>query len=217
MVYFRKECTTRRLFCKRLAGIAVTGAFVDLEAAAAPKAAGKAVNQADNRVVPANVEPLIAVCGTYCGACPMYINNQTDDKQKIKGMFERYMGRSMNMNIENLVCDGCLSGGHIAFHCQKCEMRLCAADKADVTRCSDCPDFPCSRFTDFSNDGRLHHAELPDNLRNLKKMGIKDWARYERERWQCPKCSGPLAWYDGECSNCGTARSERLFSLTKDG
>jgi hypothetical protein len=96
-------------------------------------------------------------------------------------------------------------------------MRLCAADKPDATRCSDCPEFPCSRFTDFSNDGRLHHAELPDNLRNLQKMGIKDWARYEQERWQCPECSDSLAWYDSECSNCGAKRSERLFSLTKDG
>jgi hypothetical protein len=48
-------------------------------------------------------------------------------------------------------------------------------------------------------------------------MGIKNWARYERERWQCPECSDPLSWYDSVCSNCGAKRSERLFSLTQDG
>jgi hypothetical protein len=206
MVNAKKECTTRRKFCERLAGVAFTGAFVGLETMAIPnpKSKGEAAG---------NGEHLVAVCGTYCGACPMYINNQPGDKQKRKEMFERYAGRPMNMNLENLVCDGCLSDGHLAGHCKNCKMRLCATDKPDVTRCSDCPDFPCSRVTDFGNDGKLHHAELLDNLRNLQKMGIKDWAKIEQERWTCPKCSNPLSWYDAVCSNCGAKRSERLFSL----
>ena len=192
-----------------MAGIAFTGAFVGLEAMAIPnpKPKGEAVGKAEH---------LVSVCGTYCGACPMYINNKPGDKQKRKEMFERYAGRPMNVNLDNLVCDGCLSDGRLAFHCKNCKMRLCAADKPDVTRCSDCPDFPCSRMTDFSNDGKLHHAELLDNLRNLKKMGIKDWAKHEKERWTCPKCSNSLSWYDPACSNCGAKRSEKLFSLEQD-
>jgi len=209
MVNAKKECTTRRKFCERLAGVAFTGAFAGLETMAIPnpKSKGEAAG---------NGEHLVAVCGTYCGACPMYINNQPGDKQKRKEMFERYAGGPMNMNLENLVCDGCLSDGHLAGHCKNCKMRLCATDKPDVTRCSDCPDFPCSRVTDFGNDGKLHHAELLDNLRNLQKMGIKDWAKIEQERWTCPKCSNPLSWYDAVCSNCGAKRSERLFSLGLD-
>lgn len=81
------------------------------------------------------------------------------------------------MNFGSLVCDGCLSDGHIAFHCKTCKMRLCAADKPDVIRCSDCTGFPCFLLTDFSKNGKLHHAALLDNLRNLRKMGIKDWIR----------------------------------------
>jgi tRNA G37 N-methylase TrmD len=86
MAHAKRERTTRRLFCRRLAGFAVTGAFVCLESTAVPKPRGSVVDEADNREVPGNVEHLVAVCGTYCGACPMYINNQTDDKQKVKGM-----------------------------------------------------------------------------------------------------------------------------------
>jgi hypothetical protein len=206
MVNAKKECTTRRKFCKRLAGVAFTGAFVGLETMAIqnPKSKGEAAG---------NGEHLVAVCGTYCGACPLYINNQPGDKQKRNEMFERYAGRPMNTNLENLVCDGCLSDGHIAFHCKNCKMRLCAKDKPDVTRCSDCRDFPCSRMTDFSKDGKLHHAELLDNLRNLQKMGIKDWTKNEQARWTCPECRNSLSWYDAVCSNCGAKRSERLFSL----
>ncbi len=206
MGYEKKDCTTRRKFCKRLAGVAITGAFVGFETMAVP-------NPNSKSGASGNGEYLVSVCGTYCGACPMYINNQLDDKQKVKKMFESYAGRPMNMNLETLVCDGCLSDGQIAFHCQNCEMRLCAKDKPDVTRCSDCSDFPCSRMTDFSNDGKLHHAELLDNLRNLQKMGIKDWTKNEKERWTCPECSHPLSWYDAVCTDCGAKRSERLFSL----
>jgi hypothetical protein len=68
-------------------------------------------------------------------------------------------------------------------------------------------------MTDFSGDGKLHHAELLDNLRNLQKMGIQAWTRHEQERWTCPECSNPLAWYDPACANCGTKRSEKLFPL----
>ena len=200
------ESTTRRMFCKRLAGIAITGAFVGLDAEAATNAQPKAEAMG-------NVEHLVAVCGTYCGACPMYINNQPGDEQKRKEMFERYAGRPMGMNLENLVCDGCLSGGKIAFHCQRCKMRLCAEDKSGVTRCSDCADFPCSLMTDFSSDGKLHHAELLENLRNLQNRGIKNWASYEQDRWTCPECHNSLSWYDPACSECGAMRSERLFSL----
>jgi hypothetical protein len=206
MIYAQKECATRRMFCKRMAGIALSGAFIGFETMAIPnpKSKGEAVGKEEH---------LVSVCGTYCGACPMYINNQPGDKQKRKEMFERYAGGPMNMNLENLVCDGCLSDGHIAVHCKNCKMRLCAKDKPDVIRCSDCPDFPCSRIKDFSSDGKPHHAELLDNLRNLKKMGIKDWTMHEQVRWTCPGCSNSLSWYDPACSNCGAKRSEKLFSL----
>jgi hypothetical protein len=207
MDYF-KACITRRMFCNRLAGAAVTGAFIGLKASASPNPQQKGEAVKDG-------ERLVAVCGTYCGACPMYINNRQGDKQKVKEMFERYAGAPMRMDLKNLVCDGCLAGGNLAGHCKNCKMRLCAKDKSGITRCSDCPDFPCSLMTDFFSDGKLHHAELLGNLRNLQKMGIKDWTKTEQDRWTCPECNNPLSWYDPACSNCGTKRSERLFALKK--
>lgn len=206
MIHSKKECTTRRTFCKRMAGVTLTGAFVGLEAMAAPEA------KAEGEVI-GNGEQLVAVCGTYCGACPMYINNKPIDKQKTKEMFERYAGGPMNMNLDKMVCDGCLSTGYIAPHCKNCKMRLCAIEKPDVTRCSDCPDYPCPRVQAFTSDGKRHHAELPDNLRNLKQRGINEWTRHEQERWTCPQCSSPLSWYDPACSKCGAKRSDKLFLL----
>jgi hypothetical protein len=218
MIDVKKGCTTRRKFCRRLAEVAVSGVFVGLEATASPypQPGAKAVVETDYGEAAGNGEHLVAVCGTYCGACPMCINTQPGSERRRKEMFEQFASGPMKMRLEDLVCDGCLSKGRIAPHCQKCGMRSCAADKSDVTRCSDCPDFPCSRITDFSNDGRLHHAELLHNLRNIRKMGIKDWTKHEQERWKCPECRNSISWYDKACSNCGAKRSERLFALRKD-
>jgi hypothetical protein len=82
-----------------------------------------------------------------------------------------------------------------------------------VTRCADCPDFPCSRITSFNNDGMLHHAEVLENCRQLRNVGIKEWAKREEERWSCPRCRAAISWYDRACSRCGAKRSERLFPL----
>jgi hypothetical protein len=211
MTSSKKENITRRRFVKSAAGVTVCCAcFPSLVFADSKTPSG------DNNTEKMDLtdkEKLVAVCGTYCGACPMYINNQPMDKQKVKEMFERYAGAPMNMDLDNFVCDGCLAGGHLAFHCKNCKMRLCAEEKQGVTRCSDCSDFPCDRLKAFTSDEKPHHHELLDNLRNLKKRGIKGWTRYEDDRWTCPKCGTPLSWYDPACSNCGTKRSEKLFPL----
>ena len=94
-------------------------------------------------------------------------------------------------------------------------MRDCAAKKQDVTRCSDCQEFPCSLITNFNNDGMLHHAEVLENCRSLREMGINEWAKREAERWSCPQCRGKISWYDAACSHCGAERSGQLFALER--
>ena len=122
----------------------------------------------------------------------------------------------MKLNMENFGCDGCLSDGKIAAHCKSCAIRKCAVSKQDVNRCSDCADFPCSLISNFSNDGRLHHAELLDNLRQIREMDVQKWVNHEEERWRCPQCRLPMSWYDSECARCGTPRSDGLFPLVQN-
>jgi hypothetical protein len=80
-------------------------------------------------------------------------------------------------------------------------------------RCSDCEKFPCSRLTNFQNDGMKHHLEILDNLKSLQKMGIKTWAAQEANRWTCLNCTAALSWYDAECPECSTPRPGKLFKL----
>ncbi|MBN2254864.1 MAG: hypothetical protein JW736_04105, partial [Deltaproteobacteria bacterium] len=91
---------------------------------------------------------------------------------------------------------------------------VCAANKQNVTRCSDCKELPCYRIMNMINTGLLHRAEYLPNLEKIREMGVQEWIRYEEERWCCPQCGQPMSWYDAECTGCGAPRSEKLFPLT---
>jgi hypothetical protein len=183
---------TRREFVIGIAGVTVAGAFAEQQ----------------------GEERLIASCGIYCGACSMYIVTQSKDEAKIKALMKQY-GKA-DAPIEDMLCDGCLGGGRLAVHCRKCEYRDCASKKAPKSKvCSDCPDLACDRITKFNNDGIPHHAEALSNLRQARSMGLKQWAKLEKEKWSCPKCKSPIAWFDAACPKCGEKRSDRLFPLKR--
>jgi hypothetical protein len=160
-------------------------------------------------------EHLVAACGTYCGACPAYIAKHSEDEK-------RFSSGPMKANIDGFVaymnnqrCDGCLSGGMLAGHCQTCEIRLCAANKQNDSRCSDCEELPCYRITKLINMGGYpHRKEYLPNLKKIREMGVQEWVKYEEKRWRCPQCGLPMSWYDAECAGCGEPRSERLFPLS---
>ncbi len=215
MVNANEECTTRRKFCKKLAGVALTGTFVGLgtTAIANPQSKVEAAGKG---------EQLAGACGIYCGACPAYIAKHSDSKPKdmkqpkrlSSGPTQALKGIPDPSWMDGLLCDGCLSGGTLAAHCQSCAIRTCAASKQSDARCTDCAELPCYRITGLINMGSyLHRKEYLPNLKKIREMGIQKWVKYEQELWTCPKCSSPISWYDAACSNCGAARSERLFSL----
>jgi len=154
----------------------------------------------------ANNEFLVAPCGLYCGACRSYLSTVSNSNASPS---------EPGSKQQSMQCDGCLGGGRVPAHVPKCAIKLCAAEKTKTGRCSECAEFPCSRITDFNNDGMLHHGEVLANLRQLRTMGIKDWAKREEDHWRCPACQAKLSWYDAECPVCKVPRPDKLFSLKK--
>ena len=177
---------------------------------------------ADSARTSENKEHLAAVCGTYCGACPAYIAKHSSEEQinmRRQKRFSSGPGKALKTIpdpgwMDGILCDGCLSDGEIAAHCQRCAMKTCAANKKNVTQCSDCSELPCPRITNFINTGLLHRAEYLPNLEKIHEMGVREWVKYEEERWLCPRCGLPMSWYDAECTGCGDPRSGRLFPLS---
>jgi hypothetical protein len=161
-------------------------------------------------------EHLVAACGTYCGACPAYINKHSEDEKRFSsGSTKALKGIPPSNWMDGLLCDGCLSGGMLAAHCQNCAIRLCALNKQENSRCTDCEELPCYRITNLINMGDyLHRKEYLPNLEKIREMGVQEWVKYEEQRWLCRRCGLPMSWYDAECAGCGEPRSEDLFPLS---
>jgi hypothetical protein len=207
---------TRNSFVKTMAGAAAACACFQLHSFAIADS-GNISKQAKSDQNPGNKEGLVAVCGMYCGACPTYIASQTNDEEKKKTVLKQFLALSAKLKTEDFVCDGCMGIGRIYPGCRGCAIRSCPNGKQGVSRCSDCPDFPCSRIIDSNKAGMAYHGDVLHNLEQVRKIGINKWAKYEEERWQCPKCHSPISWIDTKCSNCGAPRSERLFPAPQVG
>lgn len=218
MDFIRKENTTRRKFIKGAASVAVYGcACLSFNCLAVTEER----NIKDNKGNPG----LASACGTFCGACPAYIAKHSEDEQ-IKMRMQKRLSSGLPKAqkgipdpgwMDGLLCDGCLSGGSLAVHCQKCAIRECAANRQSDSRCSACEELPCYRVTGLINmGGYLHRKEYLPNLEKIREMGVQEWVNYEEERWRCPRCGLPMSWYDAECTRCGEPRSKQLFPLTEN-
>ena len=225
MDFDNNEKITRRKFVKGVAGAAVCCACLPLEVLADSAGTPKHNNEERKKakMTGTGKEHLAAACGTYCGACPAYIAKHGKDEQIKMRLQKRFSSGPKALKgippsnwMDGLLCDGCLSGGMLAAHCQNCTIRKCAAKKQDDSRCSDCEELPCYRITNLINMGHyLHRKEYLPNLKKIREMGVHEWVKYEVERWLCPRCGLPMSWYDAECAGCGEPRSERLFPLTE--
>jgi hypothetical protein len=215
MDFDNNENITRRKFVKGVAGAAVCCACFSLNGwADSEKEEEDKMNDANEIDGGKSKDHLAAACGTYCGACPAYINRHGEDKKRFssgqtKGKYDQFVNF-----MEKLRCDGCLSGGTLTGHCKNCSIRLCAANKQNNSRCSDCEELPCKHVTNLINMGNYpHRNEYLPNLAKIREMGVQEWVKYEEERWLCPKCHLPMSWYDAECPGCGEPRSKKLFSI----
>lgn len=204
----------RRRFAQRLAGACC--ACLSLNCSPALKDEQKA----DGR----GKAHLAAACGTYCGACPAYIAKhggggkkrpETGPRQgQPSGPAATREGVPPSNWMAGLLCDGCLSGGELAPHCLRCEIRQCAERGQNDSRCTNCGALPCARVTKLIDMGRyFHRGEYLPNLARMREMGVEEWVRCEEARWRCPRCGRPLCWYDAECAGCGEPRPGRLFPL----
>lgn len=220
MDIFNSEKITRRGFVKGVTGVAICCSCFPLDRLAAEEV------KKEIKINDSNAKNhLAAACGTFCGACPAYLAKHGEDEQmKIKRQkisssvpAKSVKGIPPSNWMNGLLCDGCLSGGKLAGHCQMCNIRLHALETQENSRCSHCKDLPCHRINGLINMGNyLHRNEYVPNLNKIREIGLEEWVKYEEERWRCPKCGLPMSWYDAECIRCGEPRSGRVFALTEE-
>lgn len=123
-------------------------------------------------------EKCVSVCGLYCGACPAFPDE----------------------------CHGCLSD-FVRDVCKVCKngFRKCVAEH-QITRCSECPEFPCERLKEFSRgpiiDGICNHADVISDLQYIKNHGIEQYLRCQAEKYTCSQCGERLTWFNRSKHKC---------------
>ena len=129
---------------------------------------------------------LIAFCGLYCGACDWHVSFP-----------KAAPGDTNSERLKNGTCPGCREEGNI---CGFCEMKKCATRKG-IDLCGKCAEYPCGTIESFMTDGKPHHADIRNNLAEIREFGENEWAARQQRRWTC-QCGIKFSWYDKNC-RCG--------------
>ncbi len=145
----------------------------------------------------------IANCGLNCNACSFRIACVDKDSRHLQPMPNKYES-SKSADITKISpCPGC----KLDSDCGDCKIKDCITEKNNnsdsmLHNCSECTQFPCNLFKDFSDDGIPHHFEALKNLEYIKANGINDFIEREQAKWTCDKCHKKLSWYLTACPDC---------------
>jgi hypothetical protein len=92
------------------------------------------------------LKDIIAACGYDCSECPAYKATHSDDaaeKVRIAEKWSKTIGKTMT--VEEILCDGCRTGGRLVAFCATCNIKTCAQAKGYPT-CAHCPECPCEKI-----------------------------------------------------------------------
>jgi hypothetical protein len=124
---------------------------------------------------------LIAPCGMNCRLCRAY-------------------GR------DEKACPGCRGDDNLkAKTCLMCRIKNCEKiAHGRVRYCFGCDGFPCDRLKHLDKRYRTTYSmSMIDNLEDIKKVGIRQFVRSEKEKWTCPQCGEIICVHKPQCLSCG--------------
>ncbi len=103
-----------------------------------------------------------AYCGIECLECPVFIATQLNDEKLREETVEKWgEDFGLDLNSEDLVCDGCQSE-RVFYFCKTCPFIACCKEKG-IENCGECEDYPCEQLDRFLKP-------LPDARAYLDKI-----------------------------------------------
>ncbi|MCL5109362.1 MAG: DUF3795 domain-containing protein [Chloroflexi bacterium] len=93
---------------------------------------------------------MIAYCGLDCAVCPAYVATQASDLPAQERLLAQWRVefKAPEMQLADVLCDGCAAAGRHCGYCAGCEVRACAAPRG-VANCAYCPDYGCAKLASF--------------------------------------------------------------------
>lgn len=131
----------------------------------------------------------IAPCGMNCGIC---------------------MAQMRDKNV----CPGCNSKSETrAKACSRCTIFNCSHRLENKIKfCFECIKYPCRRLKDLDKRYKTRYGmSMLENLQNIKKSGIREFVRNEKERWKCPDCGSYMCVHRKNCLVCGGERKFKIY------
>ncbi len=139
------------------------------------------------------MEPEIAYCGLYCGACGIYMATQAGTLDEIV--------QQTKIPVEYQACSGCRTERN-NLCCMNCGIKRCCRHK-NLNSCAECNEFPCSVLEAFDMDKHPHHTGVIESLQVLSESGPEKWLDLQGQKWSCSQCSTRFHWYQDTCKSCG--------------
>ena len=69
--------------------------------------------------------------------------------------------------------------------------------------CFSCDSFPCARLNHLDERYRAKYGmSMIENLVNIKKVGIRQFIKSEKEKWACPECGEMICVHEPQCLFC---------------
>ena len=124
---------------------------------------------------------LIAPCGMNCRLCCAYTR-------------------------EKKACPGCRGDDSVKPKTRvTCRIKNCEKIRQGKVRyCFSCDGFPCDRLNHLDERYRTKYGmSMIDNLVHIKKFGIRNFIKQEKERWACSKCGEIICVHKENCIFCG--------------
>ncbi|DAC71831.1 MAG TPA: DUF3795 domain-containing protein [Thermoplasmata archaeon] len=92
----------------------------------------------------------------------------------------------------------------------QCKIKNCdELQKNNLKFCFDCKKFPCDLIKRMDKRYRTrYNMSTIENLKNLKKMGVREFVKNEKIRWTCSHCGGTICVHRGCCYACGKKPSD---------
>jgi hypothetical protein len=140
---------------------------------------------------------LAAVCGAYCGACPVYSAWAAQDLPRLEAL-----ARDLGTTTDRLMCTGCRTPAAFCFG-GDCEIKVCAR-KRGVAFCPDCADYPCERIGRF-DAGAPYRAEIRRDAATLRAGNASAWLMEQDRKWRCSSCGARVPAGSESCPACSRA------------
>jgi len=112
---------------------------------------------------------MIAVCGLDCSKCGAFLATKQNNDQKRVEVAQEWSKRfKIDINPEDINCNGCQSDGERVFnYCKVCEIRKCGKEKG-LKNCGYCDDYPCHKV-DFILTNNLDTKKRLDEINSSLK------------------------------------------------